>query len=198
MATAPTVGHRAVRSVGVDEVELFERPRVSVIPTGEELVESDPGRGEAIETNGLTVTRYVERWGGDATYRDIVADDVDALRAAVSDDLDHDLVVTTGGSSVGERDLLPEVVSEIGEVLVHGVALKPGHPVALGVAEGTPISCFRGIRSPVSSTPSSSSGQRSGRPAIAGRPTRRRQGRTHAEDRQRAGDPNLRAGGTAR
>ncbi len=128
-----------LKSVGNDTIEVYEQPTVSVIPTGEELVQDDPAPGEVIETNGQTVTQYVERWGGTATYRDIVTDDVDALRAAISDDLDHDIVVTTGGSSVGERDLLPEVVDGIGEVLVHGVALKPGHPVALGVVEETPI-----------------------------------------------------------
>jgi len=140
------VGHRLrpsdlglLKSVGNDAVEVYERPRVSVIPTGEELVQNDPAPGEVIETNGQTVAQYVERWGGEATYRDIVTDDEDALRAAVEDDLDHDVVVTTGGSSVGERDLIPEVVDELGEVLVHGVALKPGHPVALGRVEDTPV-----------------------------------------------------------
>jgi molybdopterin molybdotransferase len=128
-----------LKSVGVDEVSVYERPTVGVIPTGEELVQSDPGPGEVVETNGLTVSRLVERWGGVATYRDVVTDDEAALRAAVQRDLTRDVVVTTGGSSVGERDLIPEVVDELGEVLVHGVALKPGHPVALGVVEETPV-----------------------------------------------------------
>ena len=128
-----------LRSVGLDRVPVRQPPEVAVIPTGEELVESDPGPGEVIETNGLTVSRLVERWGGGARYRDVVTDDPDALREAVESDLDADVVVTTGGSSVGERDLIPEVVDEVGEVLVHGVALKPGHPVCLGAAEGTPI-----------------------------------------------------------
>ncbi|QKG91378.1 molybdopterin molybdotransferase MoeA [Halorubrum salinarum] len=128
-----------LRSVGLDEVTVREPPEVAVIPTGEELVESDPGPGQVIETNGLTVSRLVERWGGEARYRDVVTDDPDALREAVAADLDADVVVTTGGSSVGERDLIPEVVDGLGEVLVHGVALKPGHPVCLGAAEGTPI-----------------------------------------------------------
>jgi len=128
-----------LKSVGIDSVSVYERPTVAVIPTGEELVQSDPGPGEVIETNGLTVSRLVERWGGEARYREIVTDDEDALAAAVERDLDADVVVTTGGSSVGERDLLPEVVAEIGEVLVHGVALKPGHPVCLGRAEDTPV-----------------------------------------------------------
>ncbi|MBV0901974.1 molybdopterin molybdotransferase MoeA [Haloarcula salina] len=133
-----------VKSVGRDAVEVYERPRVSVLPTGEELVQDDPGPGEVVETNGQTVAQYVARWGGEASYREVVTDDADALRAAISADLDHDLVVTTGGSSVGERDLLPEVVDDLGEVLVHGVALKPGHPVALGVVEGTPVLALPG------------------------------------------------------
>lgn len=128
-----------LRSVGLDRIRVREPPEVAVIPTGEELVESDPGPGEVIETNGLTVSRLVERWGGEARYRDVVTDDPDALREAVAADLDADVVVTTGGSSVGERDLIPEVVDGLGEVLVHGVALKPGHPVCLGRAEGTPV-----------------------------------------------------------
>ncbi|XVH32372.1 gephyrin-like molybdotransferase Glp [Haloferacaceae archaeon DSL9] len=128
-----------LKSVGVDTVSVFERPRVAVIPTGEELVEADPKPGEVIETNGLTVSRLVERWGGEARHRDIVTDDEAALRAALDRDGDADLLATTGGSSVGERDLIPDVVDDLGEVLVHGVALKPGHPVALGVVDETPV-----------------------------------------------------------
>ena len=128
-----------LKSVGVDRVTAYERPTVSVIPTGEELVQSDPGPGEVIETNGLTVSKLVDRWGGVPTYRNVVTDDEAALRAAIQRDLTKDIVVTTGGSSVGARDLLPEVVEELGEILVHGVALKPGHPVALGMVEETPI-----------------------------------------------------------
>ena len=128
-----------LKSTGVDEIETYERPTVGVVPTGEELVQADPAPGEVIETNGLTVSQYVERWGGVPTYRDVVTDDEAALRAAVQRDLTKDIVVTTGGSSVGERDLIPEVIEELGEVLVHGVALKPGHPCALGVVEDTPV-----------------------------------------------------------
>ncbi|WP_410766641.1 gephyrin-like molybdotransferase Glp [Haloferax sp. DFSO60] len=128
-----------LRSVGAESVSVYERPTVAVIPTGEEVVESNPEPGEVIETNGLTVSRLAERWGGHASYRDIVTDDHDRLSDALESNLDHDVIVTTGGSSVGERDLIPDVVSELGEVVVHGVALKPGHPVALGIIEETPI-----------------------------------------------------------
>ncbi|WP_306053028.1 molybdopterin molybdotransferase MoeA [Natronococcus wangiae] len=133
-----------LRSVGYGRLEVAQRPTVGVIPTGEELVEADPGPGEVIETNGLTVSRLVDRWGGDATYRDVVTDDAESLRVAIQRDLTKDVVVTTGGSSVGERDLLPEVIDDLGEVLVHGVGLKPGHPVCLGVVEGTPVLALPG------------------------------------------------------
>jgi len=128
-----------LKSVGIDELECYQRPEVAVTPTGEELVQRDPAPGEVIETNGLTVSQYVERWGGKATYRNVVTDDRNSLRAAIERDLVRDVIVTTGGSSVGERDLLPEVIDDLGEVLVHGVALKPGHPVGFGVVRETPV-----------------------------------------------------------
>ena len=121
-----------LKATGLDTVEAVAEPEVAVVPTGEELVQADPDPGEVVETNRFTISRLAERWGADVTRRNIVTDDREALRAAVERDLTRDVVVTTGGSSVGERDLVPEVADELGEVFVHGVALKPGHPVALG------------------------------------------------------------------
>jgi molybdopterin molybdotransferase len=128
-----------LKSVDVREVPVRAEPEVAVIPTGEEVVQSDPAPGEVIETNGLTVSRLVERWGGSARYREVVTDDEERLRQALETDLDADILVTTGGSSVGARDLTPDVVEELGEVTIHGVAVKPGHPVALGRVAETPI-----------------------------------------------------------
>lgn len=127
-----------LKSVGVDSLEVFEPPKIAVIPTGEELVETDPGPGEVVETNGLTVSRLVEQWGGDATYGDIVTDDESALSNAIRQALAADVIVTTGGSSVGERDLIPDLVSDLGEVVVHGVGIKPGHPFGFGIIDDTP------------------------------------------------------------
>ena len=130
-----------LRAAGREVVPVREQPRVSVLPTGEELVDpgDTPEPGEIVETNGLLVSSLAAQWGGEPTYRDVVTDDEDALRAAVEGGLDHDVVVTTGGSSVGERDLVPDVVDDLGEVLVHGISLKPGHPVGFGVVDGTPV-----------------------------------------------------------
>ncbi len=124
---------------GACQVTVADRPTVAVVPTGDELVAADPAPGEMVETNGLTVSRLVERWGGAATHGSVVPDDEPALRAAIDDALDHDLVVTLGGSSVGSRDLVPDVVEDMGELLVHGVALQPGHPVGLGTVADTPV-----------------------------------------------------------
>jgi len=141
-----SAGHRLrpsdlglLKSTGIADVRVREPPTVGVIPTGEELVQADPGPGEVIETNGMTVAQLVARWGGEPAYRDVVTDDEEALMDAIERDLDGDVVVTTGGSSVGDRDLLPAVVDAMGEVVFHGVALRPGHPVAAGVVEGTPV-----------------------------------------------------------
>jgi molybdopterin molybdotransferase len=141
-----------LRATGTETVSVAQRPTVSVVPTGEELVAAgaEPAPGEIVETNGLLVSTLAEQWGANATYGDIVTDDEDALRAAVQRDTDHDIVVTTGGSSVGDRDLVAEVVGDAGEMLVHGVALKPGHPVGFGVVDetvvlvlpGYPVSCL--------------------------------------------------------
>ena len=128
-----------VKSVGLTDVEVAQCPEVAVIPTGDELVDSDPGPGETIETNALTVADLVRRWGGEPRRVDPVVDDEEKLRAAIESALDADVVVTSGGSSVGQRDLLPDLLAEMGDVRVHGVALKPGHPFGFAVVEGTPV-----------------------------------------------------------
>ena len=127
-----------IRATGIQELTVYERPRVSVLPTGEELVSESPDAGEVVETNGLVVSSLVEQWGGAASYRDVVTDDEAALAAAIEGDADHDLVVTLGGSSVGDRDLVPAVVDDLGSIHVHGVAIQPGHPVAFGTVSETP------------------------------------------------------------
>lgn len=144
-------GHRlrpgdlgALKLAGVREIPVRDRPTVAVIPTGEELVQTDPDPGEVVETNGLVGSTQVEQWCATARYRDVVTDDESALQAAIERDLDADLIVTTGGSSVGSRDLLPSVVAARGEVLIRGLALRPGHSASLGVVSGTPITMLPG------------------------------------------------------
>lgn len=130
-----------VRATGRESVVVREPPRASVVPTGGALVAPgvDPDPGEAVETDGPLVSALVSRWGGTPTPQDTVTDDADALAAAIQADVAHDIVVTTGGSSVGDQDFLPAVVSDIGDLLVHGVGIDPGHSAGFGVVEGTPV-----------------------------------------------------------
>jgi molybdopterin molybdotransferase len=130
-----------LQASGHDAVDVFEPPSVSVIPTGEELVSpsAEPGVGELPETNGLAVATLVERWGGTATRREPVGDDPQRLGGALEAERDHDLVVTIGGSSAGDRDIVPDVLRERGSLAVHGIGIKPGHPAGFGRVDETPV-----------------------------------------------------------
>lgn len=142
-----------IASLGFTEVSVYGRPKVLVIPTGEEIVPrgTDPAAGEMNESNGVMNLLYARRFGAAGTVYGIVTDDQKKLASALCEGSEYDLIVTTGGSSVGKRDLIADVVSSMGKVLVHGVAVKPGKSVALGYAEAegrrTPVVCLPGYPS---------------------------------------------------
>src|SRR5271157_230828 len=121
-------------TLGLAEIEVFERPKVLVIPTGDEIIERglEAGPGRINESNGLMCYLFVRRYGGMATVINIVPDDVEKLAESLRRGLKYDLIVTSGGSSVGKRDHMPEVIESMGKVLVHGVGLKPGRPMGIG------------------------------------------------------------------
>ncbi len=137
-------------SMGLAGVPVYERPRVLIVPTGEEIVPrgEEPLPGQMNESNGVMNYLYGKRFGGLPTVHGIVSDNTEALAAALKEGEAYDLVVTTGGSSVGKRDLIADVLSSAGTVLVHGVAIKPGKPVALGLirvnGKNVPIVCLPG------------------------------------------------------
>ncbi|MCC7361693.1 MAG: molybdopterin biosynthesis protein [Anaerolineales bacterium] len=129
----------ALAGSGHATVSVWRRPRVAVIPTGTELVQV--GRplkpGDIIEYNSLVLAAQVEQWGGVATRWPIVPDDlaqiVAAVRAAATE---HDLVLLNAGSSAGSEDYSARAVEQVGTLLVHGVAVRPGHPVIIGMTAG--------------------------------------------------------------
>ncbi len=143
-------GHRlrpvdvaACAAAGAVELLVRRRPRVVIVPTGDEIVPvgTDPGPGEIVDTNSLMLAAQARELGCAARVTEILPDDPDvlvaALRAAAAD---ADLVVLIAGSSAGRDDHTARVVGEAGTLAVHGVAVKPGHPVVLGtVAGGTPV-----------------------------------------------------------
>ncbi len=132
----------AVAASGLTEVQVRRRPRVAIIPTGNELV--SPGEalrpGDIVEYNSIMLGAQVADWGGSPTRCPPEPDDPERIKGAVRDALDgHDVVVINAGSSAGAEDFTARVVQELGTLLVHGVAVRPGHPVVLGVVQGKPV-----------------------------------------------------------
>lgn len=128
----------AIAGCGHDRVQVARKPRVAVIPTGTELVQvGQPVKpGDIIEYNSLVLAAQVNAWGGQATRFPITPDDFDAIRnQVISAAEDHDLVLLNAGSSAGSEDFSANVVESLGELLVHGVAVRPGHPVILGMID---------------------------------------------------------------
>lgn len=134
------------RAAGHERVTVAERPRVGVLPTGDGLVAADPATGERVETDGGMVASLARRWGGEPTRWPTVPPETAQMESAIGECLDADILVTTGSTGVGERDRLPAVVSELGSVAVHGVALEPGRSVGVGSVSGTPVVLLPGER----------------------------------------------------
>ena len=129
-------------SGGVTEISVFARPKVGIIPTGTEIVEpyEDPEEGDIIESNSRMFEAMVREQGGIPHRYDIVPDDYEMIKASVLKALDeNDMVIVNAGSSAGTEDYTVHILREIGEVFVHGVAMKPGKPVILAKACGKPV-----------------------------------------------------------
>jgi putative molybdopterin biosynthesis protein len=132
----------AIAACGLTEVQVRRRPKVAVLPTGTELVE--PGTalkpGDIIDFNSLMLCGQLRTWGAEPTRFPITPDDYDLLRGRVEEALaSHDVVLVNAGSSAGSEDFTARLVEDLGKLLVHGVAIRPGHPQILGVARGKPI-----------------------------------------------------------
>jgi molybdopterin molybdotransferase len=142
----------AAAAAGVAEVLCAPRPRVAIVPTGSELRRpGDPlAPGEIYESNGALLAALCRSAGADVTQFDAVADDEDATRAALEAGLEADVLVTSGGVSVGTKDLVRKVLAELGaEEVFWRVAVRPGKPVAFAVRGKTLIFGLPG--NPVSS-----------------------------------------------
>ncbi len=131
----------ALAAVGVTTIDVYARPSVAIFVTGNEVVapSSPLPPGHVYDVNSFTLRAIVERHGGVAKVAPPVADDVDALRGALRAAAGHDVIVCSGGSSVGARDLLIDALSELGTVSFHGIAMKPGKPTLFGSIGSTPL-----------------------------------------------------------
>ena len=127
---------------GVLEVEVIRKPLVGIIPTGDEIIPpcTDPKPGDILEFNGSIFSAMVRQWGAEARVYPIVPDKFDQIKNMVAKAASEcDLVILNAGSSAGREDYSARVIRELGQVLYHGIAMKPGKPAILGCQGGKPI-----------------------------------------------------------
>ena len=140
-------GHRlrpvdiaAAAAAGATTVLVRRPPRVVIIPTGDEIVPigAEPRPGEILDTNSLMLAAQAREVGCEARITEIISDDPELITAAVIEAaVDADLVILIAGSSAGRDDYTARVVAAAGTLAVHGVAVRPGHPVVLGTVAGS-------------------------------------------------------------
>ena len=131
----------ALAALGIGSVAVYAKPTVAVISTGLEVrpLGSRLEPGQIYDINSYTLSAVISGNGCIPVRHGIVPDDRNAIEAALWEAVGSDLVVFSGGSSVGTRDLLCDGIEGAGEVLFHGVQVKPGKPTLFGVVEGTPV-----------------------------------------------------------
>jgi molybdopterin molybdotransferase len=131
----------ALAAIGALEVDVYARPRVAILSTGDEIVE--PGQplqpGQIYDINKYTLSAIIVEHGGIPVAYPTAPDTHEALDQALDACAREDLIVFSGGSSVGERDLILDAVARRGEVVFHGIAVKPGKPTLFGVISGQPV-----------------------------------------------------------
>ncbi|GAB7388307.1 molybdopterin biosynthesis protein [Bacillaceae bacterium] len=132
----------ALLAGGVLSVPVVKKPVVTIIPTGSELVppKLDVQPGEIIEFNGTVIAGFLTEWGAEPRYAGIVPDAPERIREAILRAVeDADIVIVNAGSSAGSEDFTVHLIGELGEVITHGVATRPGKPVILGKVKDTPV-----------------------------------------------------------
>ncbi len=131
-------------AVGITEIDVAPKPVVALIATGDELVSPESGvqPGQVRDINTYTISALVTRAGGVARPLGIIPDDLQALLEAARHGLEMaDMVVISAGSSVSTRDMTAQVIATLGVpgILVHGIAIRPGKPTILAIADGKPV-----------------------------------------------------------
>jgi putative molybdopterin biosynthesis protein len=143
------VGHRlravdvaAAAAAGATEIVVRRAPMVAILPTGDEMrpAGSELAPGELLDTNSLMLAAQARAAGCEAITLPIEPDDQERIAAAISGAIGHcDLMIVIAGSSAGRDDYTAQLVERLGVLAVHGVAVRPGHPVVLGAIDATPV-----------------------------------------------------------
>jgi putative molybdopterin biosynthesis protein len=146
----------AIAAAGHQEINVARKPKVAILPTGTELVPlgSKLKAGDILEYNSLVMAAQVKSMGGEPTRFPITKDDFDLICKRVQEAAhDHDLVLLNAGSSAGAEDFSAKVVEKLGQLLVHGVAVRPGHPVILGTVDRRPRTNDETVHRPPATAP---------------------------------------------
>ncbi len=130
-----------ISSLGINEVHIYEKPQIGVISTGDEIISPDQELkpGLAYDINGRAITDALKNMGASSSFLGISKDDSKSLKNKIKTVLDKDLVIISGGASVGEKDYTVKVLESLGEIYIHGVAVKPGKPLIVGRINDTPV-----------------------------------------------------------
>jgi molybdopterin molybdotransferase len=139
--TAADIG--LIASVGISGIVVYKKVKVAVLSTGSELAEpgSNLGNASIFDSNRFMLFSMVRKQGGEPIDLGICRDERSLIRAKIMHALKFDVILISGGSSVGEKDYVPGLINEIGKpgIIVSGVAMKPGSPTSLGIANGKPV-----------------------------------------------------------
>ena len=132
----------AMLEAGVTEVEVYQKPKVGIIPTGSELVspESDIKKGQLVDFNSTMLKLSAENWGSQATNYGIVKDDYEKIKKNIMKANEkNDLTIIIAGSSAGREDYTLSILQKLGEVLVHGIEIMPGKPLIIAEVNNKPV-----------------------------------------------------------
>ncbi|ADQ14530.1 molybdopterin molybdotransferase MoeA [Halanaerobium hydrogeniformans] len=131
----------ALAGLGITELKCFKKPAVSVISTGDELIppEAEAEAGQIRDINSYSIVSYLKKIGAAPNKVGIIEDNLASLKNSVKNELNQDLVLISGGSSVGIKDMTIEILDSLGEpgVLLHGLSIKPGKPTILAIIDQT-------------------------------------------------------------
>ncbi|MFZ7134486.1 MAG: molybdopterin biosynthesis protein [Eubacteriales bacterium] len=129
-------------SGGVEKVKVYKKPKVGIIPTGTEIVDlgKDLEEGDIIESNSRIFQGLVLKYGGEPNRYQPVVDDYNLIKEAVQKSVEeNEVTIINAGSSAGTEDYTRDIIAELGEVVVHGLAIKPGKPAILGIVNDKPV-----------------------------------------------------------
>ena len=129
-------------ALGYLEVEVFKRPQLSIISTGDEIIRPGevPKAGEVIDINTPALEALAKRLGADVCSKSYAEDDFQIILETLQTNVEKsDMVILSGGSSMGEKDYTVKVIDKLGQVLLHGLAVKPGKPTILGKVSEKPV-----------------------------------------------------------